>query len=168
MLKHLNLMPCITLLPMRKMLIIEYLSFVVAEPSLRRRDLCICVCALTCIQGVLHLSCTTFRVLLLRLVPCASIPLAVRASSLFRHFAMVSAYALPFLTLAFNFTIYWLRLFLAPAFLYNSCFDSIVVVTLSLLDGTSCWLDFNWGRWIHSSFELAELGSLRLEYLLCC
>ena len=94
---------------MRKMLIIEYLSFVVVEPSLRRRDRCICVCALTCnacIQGVLHLSCTTFRVLLLRLVPCASIPLAVRASSLFRHFAMVSAYALPFLTLAFNFTIY--------------------------------------------------------------
>ena len=65
----------------------------------------------------IYKSCTTFRVLLLRIVSCASIPLAVRASSLFRHFAMVSAYALPFLTLGFNFSIYWLRLFLAPAFL---------------------------------------------------
>ena len=94
---------------MRKMLIIEYLSFVVAEPSLRRRDPCICFCALTCSQGVLHLSCTTFRVLLLCLVPCAAVPLAVQASSLlnglFRHFGMVSAYVLPFLTLAFNFSI---------------------------------------------------------------
>lgn len=72
-------------------------------------------------------------------MPCASITVAVWAFYLIGLFAMVSAYALPFCFLLelSDLDISWLLPFRRTLDLI------LIVVTLSLNDGTSCWLDFD-------------------------
>ena len=75
-----------------------------------------------------------------RFLPCASIPVTVWVS-------------LPLLTFCHGFGLCFAYLascseffdLLTSTFLGScpSCFGSLIVVTLSLNDGTSCWLDFN-------------------------
>ena len=94
----------------------------------------------------LHSSCASFKLYLcfgLRLIAfCLVLPFPWRSGFLylFWPFAMVSAYALPFCLLLWTFDP------MTSTFL-GSC-PSVellifIVVTLSLNEGTSCWLDFD-------------------------
>ena len=110
-------------------------------------DLRYLLCALTCIQVV------PFSPLLVLLFPWLSIfdflpwfPRMLCSFACFEHFDLPTS------------TIFRLL----PS--HRTLDLILMVVALSLNDGTSVvgWISI-WGRWTHSSFELAETWSLRFE-----